>query len=153
MTTGLDLVAMQVRHAAAESLSLTQQDIRRQGHAIECRLYAERPSKNFLPSPGVLTRWRFPPASAQVRIDTGVREGDRITHYYDPMIAKVVVRGKDRNDAISTMLSTLCAMNIEGVETNLAFLRSALAHEAFRSGRVRTSFVDAHLAQLLRVPA
>jgi 3-methylcrotonyl-CoA carboxylase alpha subunit len=148
MTTGLDLVAMQIRHAAGQPLSLTQQDIRREGHAIECRLYAERPAKGFLPSPGLLQKFELPRASAEVRIDTGVRQGDRITHYYDPLIAKIVVRGDDRRHAISTMLSTLASIRIEGVETNRAFLRATLAHEAFQSGRVRTNLVEHYRAEL-----
>jgi 3-methylcrotonyl-CoA carboxylase alpha subunit len=153
MTTGLDLVAMQIRHAAGQPLSLTQQDIRREGHAIECRLYAERPAKGFLPSPGLLQKFELPRASAEVRIDTGVREGDRITHYYDPLIAKIVVRGDDRRHAISTMLSTLASIRIEGVETNRAFLRATLAHEAFQSGRVRTNLVEHYRAELVAAGA
>jgi 3-methylcrotonyl-CoA carboxylase alpha subunit len=85
-----------------------------------------------------------------VRIDTGVREGDRITHYYDPMIAKIAVRGEGRPHALSMMLSTLAAIHIEGVETNLTFLRNTLEHETFQSGRVRTNLVERHRAELVR---
>jgi 3-methylcrotonyl-CoA carboxylase alpha subunit len=150
LTTGLDLVAMQIQHAAGRLLMLAQEDIRREGHAIECRLYAERPAKGFLPSPGVLKKLQLPPTSAEVRIDTGVREGDRITHYYDPMIAKIAVRGEGRPHALSMMLSTLAAIHIEGVETNLTFLRNTLEHETFQSGRVRTNLVERHRAELVR---
>jgi 3-methylcrotonyl-CoA carboxylase alpha subunit len=150
LTTGFDLVAMQIQHAAGRPLTLAQEDLRREGHAIECRLYAERPAKGFLPSPGVLKKLQLPPTSAEVRIDTGVREGDRITHYYDPMIAKIAVRGDDRSHALSMMLSTLAAIHIAGVETNLAFLRNTLEHETFQSGRVRTNLVERHRAELVR---
>ena len=151
MTTGLDLVAMQIQHAAGLPLALTTQgDIGRIGHSIECRLYAERPAKGFLPSPGILTKLHLPPSGPDVRIDTGIREGERITHYYDPMIAKIVVHGEDRPHAVSRMLSTLDAIEIEGIETNLAFLRNTLAHSAFQSGRVRTNFIEKHRAELVR---
>ncbi len=151
MTTGQDLVAMQIQHAAGLPLPLTTQaDIRRTGHAIECRLYAERPAKGFLPSPGTLKKFRMPRSGPDVRIDTGVREGEQITHYYDPMIAKIVVHGEDRPRAISKMLSTLAAVQVEGVETNLAFLRNTLAHPEFQSGRVRTNLIEKHRAELVR---
>jgi acetyl/propionyl-CoA carboxylase alpha subunit len=153
MITGLDFVAMQIAHAAGQSPTRSQDDIRRYGHAIECRLYAERPAKGFLPSPGVLKKLRFPQRSKSVRIDTGVREGDAVTHYYDPMIAKVVVHGADRGAALATMLSTLEAIEIEGVETNLRFLRRTLQHEAFRAGRLRTDLIERHSRELLREAA
>ena len=151
MNTGLDLVAMQIQLAAGHELPVrTQADIRRSGHALECRLYAERPAKGFLPSPGVLSMLRFPEFLPDVRIDTGVREGDRITHFYDPMIAKIIVHGRDRQSAIERMLSALDATQIGGIETNIAFLRKSLAHAAFRSGEVRTNFLDRHRAELLK---
>ena len=154
MVTGLDLVAMQIQHAAGQALSLkSQPDVRRAGHAIECRLYAERPAKRFLPSPGVLNTLRLPASAGDVRIDAGVREGDRITHYYDPMIAKIIVRGADRSAAISSMLLTLESIRIEGVETNLAFLRNTIAHPAFQNGRVRTDFLERHHAELVQAGA
>jgi 3-methylcrotonyl-CoA carboxylase alpha subunit len=97
----------------------------------------------------VLTRFDLPPASPQVRIDTGVRSGDRITHFYDPMIAKLIVHGADREAAIERMLQTLGATSVDGVETNLAFLKRTVGHPAFRAGEVRTSFVDRYKADLL----
>jgi 3-methylcrotonyl-CoA carboxylase alpha subunit len=151
MTTGLDLVAMQIQHAAGVPLALTTQgDIGRVGHSIECRLYAERPGKGFLPSPGMLTKLQLPPSGPDVRVETGIREGERITHYYDPMIAKIVVHGEDRPHAVSRMLSTLDVIEIEGIETNLAFLRNTLAHAAFQSGRVRTNLIEKHRAELVQ---
>jgi 3-methylcrotonyl-CoA carboxylase alpha subunit len=150
MVTGLDLVELQIRLAGGQPLPVrSQADVKVSGHSIECRLYAERPAKGFLPAPGVLSRFDVPATGAQVRIDTGVRSGDRITHFYDPMIAKVIVHGADRESAIERMLQTLGATSVEGVETNLAFLKRTIGHPAFRAGEVRTSFVDRHKADLL----
>jgi 3-methylcrotonyl-CoA carboxylase alpha subunit len=150
MVSGLDLVELQIRLAGGQDLPIrSQADVKVSGHAIECRLYAERPAKGFLPAPGVLSRFDLPAAGAEVRIDTGVRSGDRITHFYDPMIAKVIVRGVDRPDAIARMEQTLAAVAIEGVETNLAFLLKVLAHPAFRAGDVRTGFLDRYKGELL----
>ena len=150
MNTGLDLVAMQILLAAGLALPVEKQDdVRRAGHAIECRIYSERPAKNFLPSPGALARLVFPPASPHLRVDTGVREGDRITPFYDPMIAKIITHGVDRADAILRMTQALEDTRIEGLETNLAFLRNVVRHPAFGAGLVRTSFIDRHRAELL----
>ncbi|MGE0310792.1 MAG: acetyl/propionyl/methylcrotonyl-CoA carboxylase subunit alpha [Lautropia sp.] len=150
MVTGLDLIAMQLLLAAGRPLPVsTQADVSSRGHAIECRLYAERPAKGFLPSTGVLDRFELPALDASLRIDSGVRQGDRITHFYDPMIAKLIAHGADRAAAIERMLDALGQVHVEGVETNLAFLRRAIAHPAFRAGGVTTSYVDAHKAQLL----
>ena len=150
MVSGLDLVELQVRLAGGARLPVhSQGDIRISGHAIECRLYAERPAKGFLPAPGLLTRFDLPQAGPQVRIDTGVRAGDRITHFYDPMIAKLIVHGQDRDDAIERMLGALASMSVEGVETNLAFLRRVIGHARFRAGAVSTGFIDGHKADLL----
>ena len=150
MVTGLDLVEMQIRLAAGEPLPVrAQTDVKAAGHSIECRIYAERPAKGFLPAPGVLGRFDLPPASGSVRIDTGVRAGDRVTHFYDPMIAKVIVLGADRGAAIERMLGTLAAVAIEGVDTNLAFLQKVIGHAAFRAGDVRTGFVDRFKKELL----
>ena len=150
MVTGLDLVEMQIRLAAGQPLPVrAQTDVKASGHSIECRIYAERPAKGFLPAPGVLGRFDLPPASESVRIDTGVRAGDRVTHFYDPMIAKVIVLGADRGAAIERMLATLAAITIEGVETNLAFLQKVIGHAAFRAGDVRTGFVDRFKKELL----
>ena len=97
----------------------------------------------------MLSRFDLPATGAQVRIDTGVRSGDRITHFYDPMIAKLIVHGADRDAAIERMLQTLGATSVEGVETNLAFLKRTIGHPAFRAGEVHTSFVDRYKADLL----
>jgi 3-methylcrotonyl-CoA carboxylase alpha subunit len=150
MNTGLDLVGMQLQLAGGLALSVTSQAaVLARGHTIECRLYAERPAKNFLPSTGTLTRLRLPEPDASLRIDCGVREGDKVTHFYDPMIAKVIAHGDDRDAAIARMLAALDAIEVEGVETNRAFLRRTIDHPAFRAGRVSTGFVDANKPELL----
>ena len=152
MTTGIDLVGMQLQLAAGEaSVVLSQADVSASGHAIECRLYAERPARNFLPSTGQLTRLSLPATDRALRIDIGVRQGDRITHHYDPMIAKIIVHAPSRDAAIERMLAALAAVEIEGVETNLVFLRRTIDHRAFRAGEVITGFVDRHASDL--VPA
>jgi 3-methylcrotonyl-CoA carboxylase alpha subunit len=150
MTTGHDLVALQIRLARGDDLSdLTQERVGQEGHAIECRIYAENPSKMFLPSPGRLEVFRLPEASDEIRIDAGVREGDRITPHYDPLIAKLVCYGADRGEAIERSLAALRASAIEGIHSNLQFLIRVLEHPAFRAGDVHTGFVDAHRPQLM----
>jgi len=149
MVTGVDLVQWQIRLAAGTAARLTQQDIRRTGAAIECRLYAENPAKHFLPSPGRLARLRLPAAHAQLRIDTGVREGDTVTPYYDPMIAKLIAHGADRAAALQTMDEALREVQIDGIAHNAAFLRSLLAHDDFTAGRIDTGFVERERAALL----
>jgi 3-methylcrotonyl-CoA carboxylase alpha subunit len=151
MTTGLDLVGLQIRLARGDDLSsLTQDAIRPQGHSLECRLYAENPAMNFLPSPGPLKRFQLPKAADGIRIDTGVREGEQITFHYDPMIAKVATHGRDRGEAIARMLSALGDIQVEGVTTNAAFLRRVIDHPAFRAGDTHTGFVTEHGASLLK---
>ena len=151
MITSLDLVGLQIRLARGDDLSaLTQDSIRPSGHSIECRLYAENPAMNFLPSPGLLKRFQLPASENGLRIDTGVREGDQITFHYDPMIAKMVSHGSDRQDAIGRMLGALGAVDVEGVVTNAAFLRKVLDHPAFRAGDTHTGFVAEHGNALLK---
>ncbi len=149
MITGVDLVALQLRLAAGEALSLSQANIRASGHAIECRLYAENPAKMFLPQPGPLTTLVFPEAGPEVRIESGVRQGDKITPFYDPMIAKVVCHGSDREAAIERSLETLRAIELEGIVTNLDFLMRTLDHAAFRAGDCYTAFVEQHKDDLV----
>ena len=145
MTTGIDLVALQIRLARGEGLEeMTQEGIRRSGHAIECRLYAENPAMNFLPSPGTLQRFRPPAPQRDLRIDSGVREGDAITYHYDPLIAKLIARGDSRDAAIERMRSCLAELEVEGVATNAAFLGRVLGHPAFRAGKIHTGFVTEH---------
>jgi 3-methylcrotonyl-CoA carboxylase alpha subunit len=150
MVTGFDLVELQIRLARGDDLSfLTQEAIKTSGHAIECRIYAENPAKNFLPSPGRLIRFQPPPTTDSIRVDTGFREGDNVSFHYDPMITKVIVRGAERDGALSRMTSALDDFRIEGVATNVGFLRNVIAHPAFRMGKTFTRFVDAYMSELL----
>jgi acetyl/propionyl-CoA carboxylase alpha subunit len=151
MTTGLDLVGLQIQLARGDELSsLTQETVRQKGHSIECRLYAENPAMNFLPSPGLLKRFRLPAIGDGLRIDTGVREGDQISFHYDPMIAKLVSHGRDRSEAIARMLAALADTAVEGVATNVGFLRRVLDHPAFRAGDIHTGFAAEHAAELMK---
>lgn len=150
MTTGADLVALQIRLARGDDLSaLTQESIRQFGHAIECRLYAENPDKMFLPSPGQLNTLILPQATDNVRIDTGVAEGDAITPYYDPMIAKLICSGENRAAALDAMNAALGQTNIEGIANNVGFLRRVVTHPKFVAGDVFTGFIDAHKNDLI----
>ena len=150
MITGLDLVGLQLRLARGEDLSaLAAPADGPDGHAIECRIYAENPDRNFLPSPGLLERFAPPPEGDGIRLDTGVAEGDRITPYYDPMIAKLVAHGGDRAAAIDKMLTALGEFRIEGIVTNIDFLRRVVDHDAFRAGHTHTGFVDEHRPDLM----
>ena len=153
MITGQDLVEWQLRVAAGEPLPQTQETLALRGHAIEARIYAEDPERGFLPSIGRIGHWRMPPARANVRVDTGFREGDDVTPYYDPMLAKVIAWGEDRGKARETLLRALSACEVTGVATNVAFLERVVAHEAFASGGVDTGFIDAHRDALLAPPA
>jgi len=150
MVTNIDLVALQLLLSAARPLDVrAQEDVVASGHAIECRLYAERPAKNFLPSTGVLSRFRLPKTGPTLRVDTGVREGDRITHFYDPMIAKVIAHGRSRHQAIDRLLGALEEIEITGVESNLDFLRRTIGHPAYRASDVTTSFVERYKSELV----
>ncbi len=143
MVTGLDLVELMFRVAAGEPLPLTQKDVRTDGWAIEARVYAEDPSRNFLPAIGRLSRYRLPDTdSGAVRIDTGVGEGSEISIFYDPMIAKLVTHGVDRAAVIARMGAALDAYYIRGTGHNIAFLASVLAHPRFAEGRLSTDFID-----------
>jgi len=149
MITGHDLVEWQLRVAAGEALPCRQRDLEIKGHAIEARLYAEDPARDFLPAPGRLEGLQFPRASSHVRIDSGVREGDEISHYYDPMIAKLIVAGKDRPSALARLDRALASTEISGVATNVAFLRRIAAHADYRAGEFDTVFVERHGDDLL----
>ena len=133
--TGLDLVEMQLRVAAGERLPLTQGDVSMQGHAVEVRLYAENPSKGFLPSTGTLMSFAMPQS---IRVDTGVRVGDEISTHYDPMLAKLIAHGEDRAAAISALSSALHRATVAGVDHNLGYLRGLLEHDAFLAGNYST---------------
>jgi len=149
MNTGCDLVAMQIEHALGRLPAMSQSDVHAQGHAIECRIYAENPLRNFMPSPGRLLCFQLPELTRGVRIDSGFRSGDEVSHFYDPMIAKVICHASSRHEAIELTLKTLSQIKIEGPQTNLAFLRATLDHESFRLGHVFTGFIEHHKGDLL----
>ena len=154
MITGLDLVEWQLRVAAGEALPVSQPDIAMQGHAIEARIYAEDPERGFLPSIGTLVHLVPPRTSSNVRVDTGVRAGDAISPYYDPMIAKLVCHGEDRATALRRLAEALAEYEIAGVATNVAFLSRVVAHDAFASGRLDTGLIERHREDLFPpVPA
>ena len=149
MTTGTDLVAWQIELARGELSSFEQSRIVASGHAIECRLYAENPARRFLPSPGRLARFRMPEPSPHVRVDTGFREGDEVTFHYDPMLAKIIVRGANRDAAIDRMCKALDSVDVDGIATNAAYLTACMNHPAFRAGDVTTDFITRHHEALL----
>ncbi len=153
MITGLDLVEWQLRVAAGERLPLTQEEIPLYGHAIEARIYAEDPDRDFLPSIGRIVHLRTPQQSADVRVDTGVRAGDEITRYYDPLIAKLIVRGEDRVVALRRLALALAGYQVVGVTTNLPFLQRVIAHDAFATAKLDTGLIARHRAALLPPPA
>ncbi|OXU24234.1 hypothetical protein TSAR_001328 [Trichomalopsis sarcophagae] len=140
--TGTDLVEWQLRIAAGEELPLKQEDIKLNGHAFEARIYAEDPRGGFLPGAGKLLHLTPPSIAENIRVETGVRQNDEVSVHYDPMIAKLVVWGKDRNEALSIMKSKLSEYNIVGLETNVEFIKDICAHPKFRNGDVHTGFIE-----------
>lgn len=149
MVTGLDLVEWQLRIAAGEPLPLAQDQVRTTGHAIELRLYAEDPAQHFLPGSGCLDRLELPSPSFRVRIDTGVIEGDTVTIFYDPMIAKLIVHDADRPRALARMREALAACSIDGLKSNIAFLEALVRHPAVVEGRIDSGYLDCHLDEFL----
>ena len=147
--TGRDLVAMQIDLARGALTSIAQRDIKTSGHAIECRLYAENPAKMFMPSPGPLEVFAPPTGMPNVRIDTGYRQGDTVTPFYDPMLAKVIVHGRDRDEARKTVLAAMQAFEVGGLKSNRDFLIACLKDPEFVAGNVHTGFIDARRAALL----
>lgn len=141
MITGFDLVKWQIKIAAGEPLTLKQEDIKINGHAIECRIYAEDPDKNFMPSPGKITKLSFPEMEG-LRIDHGIYEGYTVTPYYDPLLAKMIAWGKDREEARQRMIEALKQTVIEGIKTNIPFHIKALSHPLFIEGKTYTNFID-----------
>ncbi|HQC85083.1 MAG TPA: acetyl/propionyl/methylcrotonyl-CoA carboxylase subunit alpha [Rhodoferax sp.] len=154
--TGLDLVELMIRVAAGEKLPLTQADVKRNGWAMECRINAEDPFRNFLPSTGRLVRFAPPEQTMWqsdidhlfgVRVDTGVQDGGEIPMYYDSMIAKLIVHGKDRNEAIAKMREALNGFVIRGVSSNIPFQAALLAHPKFVKGDFNTGFIAEHYSK------
>ena len=139
--TGLDLVVEQLRVAAGERLSWRQEEIVQRGAAVECRVYAEDPDKNFLPSPGTLTRLE-PPSGEGIRVESGVEAGSVVSVHYDPLLLKLVARGGGRDEALARMRAALAATQVEGVRTTIPFLTRVLDHPEVRRGVLHTQMVD-----------
>ncbi len=146
MTTGMDLVAEQIRLAAGEPLGLDQADVARRGHAVECRIYAEDPEKAFQPSPGRLLFWKEP-AGPGVRVDAGVETGSEVHLDYDPILAKLAAWGPDRETARRRAVRALREFVALGVDTNVSFLIDVLEHEAFRKGQTHTGFLPSYFRE------
>ena len=141
LITGLDLVELMIRVAAGGKLPFQQKDVKLQGWAVEARLYAEDPFRNFLPSTGRLVKYREPEAGPDVRVDTGVYEGGEISMFYDPMIAKLCTHGNTRDEAIDRMRRALDEFYVRGVSHNVPFLAALMAHPRFRAGKLTTNFI------------
>jgi 3-methylcrotonyl-CoA carboxylase alpha subunit len=148
MITGQDLVEWQLVVAAGGQMPLKQEQLSIDGHAVEVRLYAEDPNRNFLPSTGTLVHLRLPSEGPHVRVDTGVREGDTVTPFYDPMIAKVIVHDRDRTSAMRRMAALMGETEVVGVTTNAALLKALCSHPAFVGGEVDTGFIERHRDEL-----
>jgi acetyl/propionyl-CoA carboxylase alpha subunit len=148
MLTGRDLVAMQIDLARGRMSSIGQSMVEATGHSIEARIYAENPAKKFMPSPGRIERFR-PPQGDWIRVDAGYREGDTITPFYDPMVAKVIAHAPTRDEAREKLMAALRAFELQGIRNNKEFLIACLADEAFAAGDVSTGFIDQRLENLL----
>jgi acetyl-CoA carboxylase biotin carboxylase subunit len=141
LVTGIDLVKEQIRVAFGLELSFIQEDISIRGHAIECRVYAEDPENNFLPSPGKITRLKLPQGNG-VRDDGGIYEGAEVSIYYDPMISKLCTYGRNREDAIEKMRRALREYEVGGIKTTLPFFQAVMEDEVFVKGNLDTGFID-----------
>ncbi|MCX7170987.1 MAG: acetyl-CoA carboxylase biotin carboxylase subunit, partial [Proteobacteria bacterium] len=140
-TTGVDLIRLQLAVAAGEPLALTQDRIHCRGHAIEVRIIAEDPQRNFAPSPGRIRKWR-PPAGRGVRLDSAMFEGALVPPFYDSMIAKLIVHGDNRAAAVARMRQALEDFQIEGIATNLPLLRTIVAHPDYMSNQIETRWLE-----------
>jgi 3-methylcrotonyl-CoA carboxylase alpha subunit len=147
MITGLDLVEWQLRVAFGERIALPQDAVTANGHAIEARIYAEDADKGFLPAIGTIAEWREPTGPG-IRVDTGFRAGDTVTPYYDALLAKLIVWGEDRPDALRRLVEALSQFEIAGVTTNLAFLRALAGHPLVAAGEIDTGFIEREIAAL-----
>jgi acetyl-CoA carboxylase biotin carboxylase subunit len=141
LVAGIDLAQWQIRIAAGEKFPFTQNDFTQRGHAIECRIYAEDPSTGFLPSTGKLLQF-IEPQGPGVRVDSGFAKDDEVTHYYDPLLAKLIVHAENRDAAIQKMQTALRDFIVHGVITNIDFMQGVLAHEDFAAGKVTTRWVE-----------
>ncbi len=147
MVTGVDLVKQQIRVAAGEPLSFTQDDVQLSGHAIECRINAEDPARGFMPCPGTVRDFHAP-GGLGVRVDSHLYTGYTVPPYYDSLLAKIIVHGRDRTEAIARMVRALEESVFEGVPTSIPFHLAVLAHPGFRDGTATTRFLEDHGVQL-----
>ena len=150
MITGQDLVEWQLRVASGESLPLKQDELQINGHAFEARIYAEDPDNDFLPATGHLQFLQPPHESEHVRVDTGVRQGDDVSVYYDPMIAKLIVWDEDRNKALRRMAKALSEYRIDGVTTNIEFLYNLTNSKSFKKADLDTGFIEKHRDEIFQ---
>jgi 3-methylcrotonyl-CoA carboxylase alpha subunit len=148
LITGIDLVEWQLRVAFGERLPLTQDQITMRGHAVEARVYAENPAKNFMPSVGKIRTWRAPEERSGLRIDAGYRAGDTVSPYYDAMLAKVIAWGPTREASIDRLNRGLCETDVRGVVTNIPFLSALVTHERVRANKIDTGFIERELKAL-----
>lgn len=146
MTSGIDLVKEQIKVASGETLGVLQEDVVLKGHAIECRINAENPSKNFRPCPGLITQLHTPGGNG-VRVDTHIYADYKVPSNYDSMLMKIIVHGKDRKEAIEKMRSAIGELLIEGIDTNLEFQFEILNHAAFQSGEIDTHFIPTYFPE------
>ena len=153
MVSGQDLVEWQLRVAAGEPLPLSQDDLGLEGHAIEARIYAEDPARDFLPATGRLERLKYPGEGPHVRVDSGVRQGDSVSLHYDPMICKLIVWDRDRPAALGRLRAALDETEIVGTATNLGFLGAIAAHPAYAAAEIDTGFIPRHRADLMPAAA
>ncbi len=149
MVTEIDIVSEQIMIAAGNELSFTQEELYQDGHAIECRIYAEDPANNFLPSPGEMTLY-IEPEGEDIRIDTGIAEATTIHSFYDPMISKLVVWGQDREKAREKMIAALKDYSIHGIKTNNAYLLQVLKNKAYIENKISTKYCDEHTEELVK---
>jgi acetyl-CoA carboxylase biotin carboxylase subunit len=147
MVTGVDLLKLQIRIAAGEKIPFTQDDLLQRGHAVECRIYAEDADSNFMPSSGRIHLLREPKGNG-VRYDSGIYEGTDISIYYDPILAKLITWGADREEAIIRMINALKENVILGVKTSNKFMQNVLGHKDFKDGKTFTNFIDSHKEEL-----
>ncbi|HKX11891.1 MAG TPA: acetyl-CoA carboxylase biotin carboxylase subunit [bacterium] len=151
LVTGVDLVRLQIQVAQGEKLPMKQEDIEQRGHAVEVRVYAEDPFHNFMPAPGLVVDMQYPMGPG-IRLDNGIYQGFQVPMDYDPILAKLIAYGADRQEAIQRMQRALSEYRVTGPKTNLYFHRRALEIQDFIDGRYDTHFIDKHMAEILKVP-
>ncbi|OSI68699.1 3-methylcrotonyl-CoA carboxylase [Bradyrhizobium canariense] len=153
LITGIDLVEWQLRVAFGEALPLKQDEIKLHGHAVEARVYAENPTKNFMPSVGKISTWRLPAEAGGLRIDSGYREGDTVSPYYDAMLAKMIAWAPTRDVAIERLNRGLEESDVRGIVTNIPFLSALMTHPKVRANAIDTGFIERELTVLTQAPA